>query len=72
LNAELAGRADLVNRMLVPSLREALSAQDVAPVMRSFDHALHSVFAICVALSLLVMAVGALLPAGRGLRQDRV
>jgi hypothetical protein len=58
--------------MLVPSLRETLSPQEIAPVMQSFDHALHTVFAICVGLSLLVMAVGALLPAGRGLRQDRV
>jgi len=74
LNAELSGRAggaDLVNRMLVPSARETLAPQDLAPVMQAFDHALHSVFAICVALALLVMAVGFLLPSGRGLRQDR-
>ena len=73
LNAELAGRggADLVNRMLVPSLRQALAPQDIAPVMAAFDHALHTVFAICVALALLVMAVGFLLPAGRGLRERR-
>ncbi|HUZ74109.1 MAG TPA: MFS transporter [Stellaceae bacterium] len=70
LNARLAGLpggGDLVTRMLNPSSRRDLSLATMRPVLTAFDAALHLVFAIMLGLTVFVLAVGLLLPAGHGL-----
>jgi len=67
LSAYLTGGGDLVARMMSPEFRDTLPAETVAPLMAEFDHALHIVFVILVALAAGVMVIGLLLPKGRGL-----
>jgi EmrB/QacA subfamily drug resistance transporter len=70
LNAHLAGEpggGGLVTRMLDPSLRQAIPAAVMRPVLEAFDAALHIVFAIMLLLAVVVLVVGVLLPAGHGL-----
>jgi hypothetical protein len=70
LNARLAGVAgggDLVNRMLEPSLRGSIPPASLPQLIASFDAALHTVFAIMLALSVVVLVVGLLLPTGHRL-----
>jgi hypothetical protein len=70
LNARLAGEpggGSLVTRLLEPSLRQAIPADIMRPVLGAFDAALHIVFAIMLLLSVVVLVVGILLPAGHGL-----
>jgi EmrB/QacA subfamily drug resistance transporter len=70
LNARLAnepGGGDLVTRMLEPALRQTIPAAAMQPVLHAFDAALHVVFAIMLALTIVVLVVGILLPAGHGL-----
>ncbi len=73
LNAGLAvylkGKGDLVAQIMDPKLRAALPPQIIAPLMHEFDHALHLVFLILVALSVVVMIVGVRLPKGRSIRR---
>ncbi|HEY3917200.1 MAG TPA: MFS transporter [Stellaceae bacterium] len=72
LNAALArylnGHGDLVTQIMTPSGRAALPAATVGPVIAQFDHALHLIFYILVVLAIAVMAVGLMLPEGRGIR----
>jgi MFS family permease len=73
LNASLAaylnGRGDLVTQIMTTSGRSALPPAIVGPVVAQFDHALHVIFYILVVLALGVMAVGLMLPKGRGIRR---
>lgn len=69
LSAYLTGGGDLVARMMTPEFRDTLPAETVAPLMAEFDHALHIVFAILVALAAAVMVIGLMLPKGRSLRR---
>jgi EmrB/QacA subfamily drug resistance transporter len=73
VNAHLAGLAGggaLVTRMLDPVLRRAIPLSDLAPMIASFGAALHVIFLIIVAFAIFVLAVGMMLPAGHGLRQE--
>jgi EmrB/QacA subfamily drug resistance transporter len=73
LNAQFAGiaeGADLVTRMLQPTLRQAMPAAQLQPMIAAFDRGLHIVFAIIVALAVLVLVVGMMLPARYTLRQE--
>lgn len=70
LNARLAGTAgggDLVNRMLEPALRGSIPPASLPPLIATFDAALHTVFAIMLALNFVVLVVGLLLPTGHRL-----
>ncbi|HEV8014737.1 MAG TPA: MFS transporter [Stellaceae bacterium] len=73
LNASLAaylnGHDDLVTQIMTVSGRSALPAAIVGPVIAQFDHALHMIFYILVVLAFGVMAVGLMLPKGRGIRR---
>jgi MFS family permease len=72
LNAGLAdylnGHADLVTQVMTPAGRVALPPATVGAIMAQFDHALHVIFFILVALSFVVIAIGLMLPKGRGIR----
>lgn len=70
LNARLghvAGGADLVTRMLQPALRRAIPSTSLPSLMTAFDAALHTIFAIMLVLSVVVLVVGLLLPVGHRL-----
>lgn len=73
LNAGLAvylkGKGDLVAQIMTPKLRAALPPDIVGPLMQEFDHALHTVFLILVALAIGVMIIGMRLPKDRGIRR---
>lgn len=73
LNAGLAGHiqagGDLVNRILEPTLRAAIPAAEIAPIMAAFDHALHHVYLINLVLAVLVLITVAAVPAGQRLQR---
>jgi MFS family permease len=72
LNASLAGflkGEDLATEIMSPAGRAALPPQTAAAIIAAFDHALHVIFVILVALSVFVMVVGLMLPKGRGIRR---
>ncbi|HKT20733.1 MAG TPA: MFS transporter [Stellaceae bacterium] len=68
LSAYLTG-GDLVARIMSPEFRGTLPPETLGPLMAEFDHALHVVFVILVALALAVMVIGLMLPKGRGIRR---
>ncbi len=72
VNAALAGKvasgSDIVSELLQPSLRQALSAADLAPVMEAFAGALHRIYEINVVLALLTMVWALSLPRGLSLK----
>lgn len=69
LSAYLGGRDDLVAKIMSSgSVRDTLPPDVAGPVIAQFDDALHLIFYILVALAVAVMAVGFMLPKGRGLR----
>jgi EmrB/QacA subfamily drug resistance transporter len=73
VNAHLPAHADggdLATRMLDPALRQSVPAAALQPMLDAFDKALHLVFVIILAFAGLVLAVGLLLPARYGLRQE--
>ena len=67
LSKHLTGSGDLVSRIMTPELRRSLSATEMQALFQSFDQALHTIFFILVVLSVAVMAIGLLLPRGRGI-----
>jgi MFS family permease len=72
LNAFLAGYLgagdSLVTQIMTEAGRSALAPATAAVVIAQFDHALHLIFDIMVVLAVAVMAVGLMLPKGRGIR----
>jgi Na+/melibiose symporter-like transporter len=72
LNAFLAGYLgggdSLVTQIMTEAGRSALPPATAAAVIAQFDHALHLIFDIMVVLAVAVMAVGLMLPKGRGIR----
>ena len=69
LSAYLTGGGDLVARIMSPEFRKTLPPETLGPLMAEFDHALHIVFIILVALAVGVMIIGLLLPKGRSIRR---
>lgn len=74
LNAWLAGylggRDDVLARIMTAAGRRALPPATAGAIIAQFDHALHLVFYILVALACGVMAVGLMLPKGRGIATE--
>jgi EmrB/QacA subfamily drug resistance transporter len=72
LNAGLAGFLngddDLVAQVITPAGRAALPVATAGSIIAQFDHALHVIFFILVALAFAVIAIGLMLPKGRGIR----
>ena len=68
LSPFLKGGEDLATKIMTPAGRAALPADSAAAIIGGFDHALHVIFVILVALSLFVITVGLMLPKGRGIR----
>ena len=73
LNASLSrlvkNGEELATQIMTPSGRAALPPDSAAAIIAGFDHALHVIFVILVALSIFVMTVGLMLPKGRGIRR---
>jgi EmrB/QacA subfamily drug resistance transporter len=67
LSVYLHGDGDLVTQIMSPELRASIAPETLAPLMQEFDQALHLVFFTLVALAVAVMAVGIMLPKGRGI-----
>jgi MFS family permease len=65
----LKGGEDLATQIMTQAGRAALPPDSAASIIGAFDHALHVIFLILVALSIFVMAVGLMLPKGRGIRR---
>jgi len=68
LSRYLQGEGDLLTRILTPEQRATLPAETLAPLMHEFSHALHIVFVILVVLAVASLAIGYMLPKGRGIR----
>lgn len=67
INAELAQQhapRDIVDRVMDPVLRQALSAQEIAPLTAAIGRGLHNVYLITGVLTLVVLATALALPAG--------
>jgi len=73
LNASLSpflrSGEDLATKIMTPAGRAALPPDSATAIIAGFDHALHVIFIILVALSLFVITVGLMLPKGRGIRK---
>jgi MFS family permease len=69
LSGFLKGGEDFANQIMTPAGRAALPPDSAAAIIAGFDHALHVIFVILVALSVFVFAVGSMLPKGRGIRR---
>ncbi len=68
LSPFLKGGEDLATKIMTPAGRAALPPESAAAIIGGFDHALHVIFVILVALSIFVITVGLMLPKGRGIR----
>jgi hypothetical protein len=72
LNASLSrflnSGENLAAQIMTPAGRAALPADSASAIIGGFDHALHVIFTILVALSIFVLTVGLMLPKGRGIR----
>jgi hypothetical protein len=72
LNAGLAeylnGHDDLVTQVMTPAGRAALPQATAGAIIAQFDHGLHVIFFILVAMAFAVIAIGLMLPKGRGIR----
>ena len=68
VNAALAGRiagaGDIVDRMLIPSFRDALAPAERAALMQALGASLHNVFLIDLVLAAALAGLAALLPRG--------
>ncbi len=64
LAPHMAGGGDLVNRIMEPSLRAAIPAAELAPIMTAFAAALHRVYLINGVLALIIMVMAFGMPAG--------
>jgi MFS family permease len=68
VNAALAGRiagaGDIVDRMLIPSFRDALAPAERAALMQALGASLHNVFLIDLVLAAALVGLAALLPRG--------
>lgn len=64
----LNGHDDLVAQVMTPDGRAALPQAIAGTIIGQFDHALHVIFFILVALSFVVIAIGLMLPKGRGIK----
>jgi len=73
LNASLSpflkSGEDLATKIMTASGRAALPPDSATAIIGGFDHGLHVIFVILVALSLFVITVGSMLPKGRGIRR---
>jgi hypothetical protein len=71
VNGALVGRlgpgSDVGSVLLEPSLRQGMSAAELAPLMEAFSGALHRIYEINVGLALLTMLWALALPRGLGL-----
>lgn len=67
LSGHLSGHDDIVNRLMVPALRQSLPMAEIEPVMRAFSDALHNVYLISGVMALIVLVTALGLPAGLGL-----
>ena len=68
LAAYLNGHDDLATQVMTPAGRAALPPATAGAIIAQFDHALHVIFFILVALAFVVIAIGLMLPKGRGIR----
>jgi MFS family permease len=72
LNAGLAeyldGHDELVTQIMTPAGRAALPQETAGAIIAQFDHALHVIFFVLVAMAFAVIAIGLMLPKGRGIR----
>jgi EmrB/QacA subfamily drug resistance transporter len=67
INAELADQhapEDIVDRIMDPVLRHALSAREIAPLTAAIGRGLHNVYLITGVLTVVVLATAIALPAG--------
>ena len=69
LSPFLASGEDLATKIMTPAGRAALPPDSAAAIISGFDHALHVIFVILVALSIFVITIGLMLPKGRGIRK---
>jgi EmrB/QacA subfamily drug resistance transporter len=56
--------SDVVDRLMEPSLRQSLPESEIARLTAEVASALHEVYLIALAMAVLTLALGALLPAG--------
>lgn len=68
LAAYLNGHDDLVTQVMTPAGRAALPPATAGAIIGQFDHALHVIFFILMAMAFAVIAIGLMLPKGRGIR----
>jgi multidrug resistance protein len=69
LSRYLQGGGDLLTRILTPEQRATLPAETIAPLMQEFSRSLHIIFVILAVLAVATLAIGWMLPKGRGLRR---
>jgi hypothetical protein len=69
LSPFLTSGEDLATKIMTPAGRAALPPDSAAAIISGFDHALHVIFLILVALSIFVITIGLMLPKGRGIRK---
>ncbi len=69
LSRYLTGEGDLLSRILTPEQRASLPQATLAPLMQEFAHALHIIFVILAVMAVATLAIGYMLPKGRGLRR---
>ncbi|HLI19603.1 MAG TPA: hypothetical protein VKV32_00685, partial [Stellaceae bacterium] len=55
-------------QVMTPAGRAALPKAAAGAIIGQFDHALHVIFLILVAMAFAVIAIGLMLPKGRGIR----
>ena len=74
INAALSGQnasSDVIDRIMDPTLRRTLAASDIWPLTQAIAQGLHNVYLITVVLTLVVLAMAMVLPAGLGPASDQ-
>ena len=69
LSRYLTGEGDLLSRILTPEQRATLPTETLAPLMQEFARSLHIIFVILAVMAVATLAIGTMLPKGRGLRR---
>ncbi len=69
LSAHFAGSADLVNRMLDPTLRATIPVAAIRPLLADFASAVHYIYLINLGLAVVILLTLASLPRGAGLKR---
>ena len=69
LSAHFSGSADLVNRMLDPSLRATIPAAAIKPLLADFALAVHHIYLISLGLAVVIVLTLASVPRGAGLHR---